>query len=142
MREKAKEAIKNVASCAGLAILAAAILALCLWLAWIFFLNLDSDTARTWAFVATLAFLVLTPALSLAGWWYGHTEARGRLAGIDQAVDKVIGAADQVVSVKVNATRLVKQASQEPVPYVILPPAEPSYTLRRSLPAGEVIDVG
>jgi len=107
-------------------------------LAYRFFDDMDGDTARVWAFVATVLFVVVTPGTAFAGWYFGHTEARGRLSGIDQAVDKVMGVADQVVSMKVNATKMVRE---EPPQVVVLPGPEPAYRLRQP-DDSRIIDVG
>jgi hypothetical protein len=85
-----------------------------LWLVWRGMLQVSPNAARVWALAAT----ALLPLAAWSGWWFGHTEARGRLAGIDQAVDKVIGAATRVAAPKTK-----QRAATEP-PTVVLPDVE------------------
>ena len=65
---------------------------------------LDVVTLR--ATVTVLVFAL--PISAVASWWFGSTEARGRLAGIDQAVDKVMSAATRTAdtqrAIKSNQT--------------------------------------
>jgi len=128
--------------CLGTVAVILALLVAIVLLAWGWFHDLDSDTAQTWAFAATAAFVVGVPVAAFAGWHFGHTEERGTLRGLDTGIDKVVGAADKMLTTKVTAQRAIKQATAEPPSYVVLPPAEPAYTLRRQLPSGDVIDIG
>lgn len=134
--------LREIGGCLVKVALALGLLALSGLLAWGWFHDLEEDTAQTWAFVATVAFLVLTPVAGFAGWHFGHTEERGALRGLDTGIDKVLGVADRVVTTKVTATRAVKQAAADPPQVVVLPPAEPAYRLRQTLPSDNVIDVG
>jgi hypothetical protein len=47
------------------------------------------DVARLWAMLAT----AMLPVTAVLFWWFGNTEARGRMKGIDDAVDKMMGTA-------------------------------------------------
>jgi len=82
-------------------LLAVLVLALALWGAWRGMQSVPPRTARLWALVATLAL----PVAIAFGWWAGHTEARGRLEGIDQALDKAMGAAAQVAGLGLRTQR-------------------------------------
>ncbi len=84
-------------------------------LIWRGMLLAPSNVARLWALLATAALPVA------AGWWFGHTEARGRLAGIDQAVDRVMTAASKTAGLRVNTTRSIRT---ETPPQVTLPSVE------------------
>jgi hypothetical protein len=54
-----------------------------LWVA-----SVVSATALAWVFSLALAISSLAvPGAFWAGWWFGHTEARGFLSGVDKAVD-------------------------------------------------------
>jgi len=100
-----------------------------LWLVWRGMLQVPPNVARAWALAAT----ALLPIVACGGWWFGHTEARGRLAGIDQAVDKVISAATRVAAPKTN------QSVTPGPPVVVLPDVEIS---PRQLPSGnDVIEL-
>lgn len=100
-----------------------------LWLVWRGMLQVSPNAARAWALAAT----ALLPLAAWSGWWFGHTEARGRLAGIDQAVDKVMSAATRVA-----APRAKPQTVSEP-PVVVLPEVE---IFPRQLPPGnDVIEL-
>lgn len=97
--------------------------------AWLFVCKLSIMTVRVWMIVATC----LIPIAAWAGWWFGHTEARGRLAGIDQAVDKVMMAATRTVGTRADARRQVQPTT------VILPDVE--IIQRPSLPGAQIIDL-
>ena len=85
----------------GIAVLVVAVAGL----AWRGMSKVPPNAARAWALVAT----VLLPMVTWAGWWFGHTEARGRLAGIDQAVDKVMGAATRAAGLRVGTARAMRR---------------------------------
>lgn len=103
--------------------------------------DVSPGMARAWALIAT----VLLPFVTWAGWWFGHTEARGRLAGIDQAVDKVMGAATRAASLRVGTAHALRQRptppplSSPPPPQISLPPVE--IIPRQQLISGEIIEV-
>ena len=113
------------------------VLASIVWLVWRLALGVPPNAARAWALAAT----ALLPLTAWVSWYFGHTEARGRLAGIDQAVDKVMGAATKTAGLRVGATRALRQAAKpEPsptLPTVILPDVE--IIPRRRLPPGRDI---
>jgi hypothetical protein len=71
---------------AGFVVAAVGALALIIWLCWRAMLQVPADTARVWALVTTL----LIPIVAYTAWRLGLIEARSRLAGIDQAVNKVM----------------------------------------------------
>ncbi len=77
---------KTPAGWAGFVVVAAGVLVLAIWLCWRAMLQVPADTARVWAIVATL----LIPIAAYTAWRLGLIEARSRLAGIDQAVNKVM----------------------------------------------------
>lgn len=96
-------------SVAGIS-LALLILVAAVWL-------IPPHAARAWALLATL----LLPVAAWGGWWFGHTEQRGRLAGIDQAIDKVMGAASRTADLRVTGARAARQS---PAASVVLPALE------------------
>ena len=91
-------------------------------LSWRAMLHVPANAARAWALVTTMLLVVLVPGAALAGWWFGHTEARGRLAGIDQAVDRVMTAASKTAGLRVDTTRSMRTATVPP--QVALPNVE------------------
>jgi len=94
-------------------------LALLIGLVWWTMQKVPANWARAWALLATM----LLPVAIWAGWWFGHTEARGRLAGIDQAVDKVMGAASRTAGLRVDTSRAMRRTVvQEPPPAVVMLP--------------------
>jgi len=113
------------------------ILAFMGWIVWRGMLEIPANTARAWA----LAVTALLPATAWASWWFGHTEARGRLEGIDQAVDKVMGAATRAASLRVGTAQALRQSvKQEAVsPIVVLPDVE--IMPRQLPPSGRVINL-
>jgi hypothetical protein len=113
----------------GLAMLAGII-----WLIWCGMLLVPANTARLWALLAT----ALLPVVAWAGWYFGHTEARGRLAGIDQAVDKVMGAATRAAGLQVSAARAMRRSAPEP-PIVVLPDVE--IVPRQLQSGGDIIEL-
>jgi len=91
-------------------------------------LMVGADAAR----VAMLVEAALLPVVAWAGWYFGRTEARGRLAGIDQAVDKVMGAATKTAGLRVSTVRAMRApAAAPPAADVELPEPEVFY-----LPSG------
>ena len=141
-KERRLWGMEEIRGCLGIVIVALLALAAAGLLVWKFFDGLDGDAARLWALVATLFFVVVTPAATWAGWHFGHTEERGTLRGLDVGIDKVMGAADRAITTKITAQRALKQATADIPPYTILPPPEMGYSTRRQLPSGDVIDVG
>ncbi len=113
-------------------------LAIVVVLAWWCMLQVPSNTARAWALITT----ALLPFVAWASWYFGRTEARGRLAGIDQAVDKVMGAATRAASLRVGTSRAMRHAQgteRADPPIVVLPDVE---IIPRQLPASDrVIDL-
>ncbi|MDW8069085.1 MAG: hypothetical protein RML46_09245 [Anaerolineae bacterium] len=81
-------------------------------------------TLRWWAGLATLAAIIL-PALA---WYLGTREARARLAGIDQGIDRVAKAAAQTVNVaqqtaavRVGVAQAMRRPAIQPAVQVFLP---------------------
>ena len=104
------------------------------FLIWQGMLLVPSNVARLWALLVTAAL----PFATWAGWFFGHTEARGTLAGFDKAVDKVMGAASRAAGLTVGTARAMRQPAQAP-PVVVLPDVE---IVQRRLPSGgDVIEL-
>ena len=102
-------------------ILIVVIIGLLCWLIWQGMLQVSPNAARLWALLATVAL----PGVAWAGWWFGHTEARGRLAGIDQGVDKLMGALSQAAGLRVGTARAMRRpAMYTQPPMVVLPEVE------------------
>jgi len=110
------------------AIVIVALLTLIIWLCWRAMLQVPADTARAWALVATL----LIPIVAYTAWRLGLVEARSRLAGIDQAVNKVMDVARRTADVRVGTVRSMREATsrpQQPVPPAPELPALPQPTV-------------
>ena len=119
--------------------LALALAALAVWGVWRAMQGVSPNLARAWALIVT----ALLPLVAWAGWYFGHTEARGRLAGIDQAVDKVMGAATRAAGLRVATSHAMRAAPARPQPQepytVVLPEVE---IIPRQLPSGgDVIEL-
>ena len=99
------------------------------YLIWQAMLQVPANAARAWALLATVAL----PVATWAGWFFGHVEARGRLAGIDQAVDKVMGAATRAAGLRVETLRVARGTALREPPVVVLPDVE---IVHRLLPRG------
>jgi hypothetical protein len=130
-----KETLQRMSALFVMALGVLVILASIVWLLWRAMLEVPPNTARAWALVVT----ALLPLVAWGGWYSGHTEARGRLAGIDQAVDKVMGAATKAAGLRVGMARAMKTMhrteAKEPS-VVALPDVE---IIPRQLPSGEDI---
>jgi hypothetical protein len=90
--------------------------------------QVPADTARAWALVTTL----LIPIVAYAAWRLGMVEARSRLAGIDQAVNKVMDVARRTADVRVGTVGRMRQAvakPQQPAPPAPELPALPQPTV-------------
>jgi hypothetical protein len=107
------------------------------FLAWSLMLRVEPNVARAWALITT----VLLPIVGFAGYRLGKTEERGTLKGLEVGVSRVIDAANRTADVKATATRRMRQAQAEPPSVVVLPPPEPSFSIRPQLTAGEVIEL-
>ena len=89
--------------------------------------------ARAWALLATLAIPVTGFLAAWAGWWFGNTEARGKLAGFDKAIDKTFAGLSQASGLQTRHAQGVRQSRK---PYaVVLPDVE---IVRRRLTEGTV----
>lgn len=102
------------------------------WLAWRAALKVEPDHARAWALIVT----ALLPLVLWVGWITGHFEARGRLAGIDQTIDKVMGAASRVAGLR-TATRAARTVDTT----TVLLPMPRTEIVPRKLAGGKVIDL-
>jgi hypothetical protein len=119
---------KTPAGWLGFAAVVVGALALIIWLCWRAMLQVPADTARVWAIVATL----LIPIVAYTAWRLGLIEARSRLAGIDQAVNKVMDVARRTADVRVGTVRSMREATskpQQPVPPTPELPALPQPTV-------------
>jgi len=83
---------------------------------------------RVWAILTTVAL----PFAAWAAWWSGRTEARGRLAGFDKAIDRTFASLSKASGLSVNHSRATRQVQQPPV--VVLPDIE---IIQRRLSAGD-----
>jgi hypothetical protein len=63
--------------------------------------SLSVSALAAWALVSSA---LIAPAFAL-GWASGHIEARGRLAGIDLAIDRVMGAILRTNKISTSAIR-------------------------------------
>lgn len=99
-----------------------------LWAAWYFMQRIPAGWLALWALIVTL----LTPGIFALGFWFGKTEVRGWLAGVDQGLDRVSKAAAQ----SINNGRAAAAQNQ---PFVVLPEL-PRITHRVS-ESSEIIDL-
>ena len=97
------------------------------WLLWRGMSKVPPDTARLWALVAT----VLIPISAWLAWYFGHIEVKGRLAGIDQAVDKVMLAAARTAGIPIYRRPYTSRNPYIVMPNVALPNTE---IVQRQLP--------
>jgi hypothetical protein len=105
------------------------------WVTWRFGMQrVPPNVARAWALIVT----ALLPVTAVLSWWFGNTEARGRLAGIDDAVDKVMGAA--LKTAKVSDRRSRSQAQPQPQPQY-MPTQVEILEPRRRLSQDDVIEM-
>ena len=98
-------------------------------LIWKGMLLVPPNWARLWALLATAGL----PVVAWGGWWFGHTEARGRLAGFDKAVDRIFGGLSKASGLNASHVRSMRAAQAPPAPQVILPDVE---IVQRRLPSG------
>ena len=118
----------------GAVVLALVAIVLVVWLIWQGMALVDADVARAWALLATAGL----PVALWAGWYFGRIELRGRLAGIDQAVGKVMGAATAAAGLGVRTSRAMRQPAELPL-MIQLP--EPEIVTPRSLSGGDVVEL-
>ncbi len=106
------------------------------WLIWHAMQEVPPNWARGWALAST----ALLPFVGWLGWYFGHTEERGRLAGIDQAVDKVMGAATRAAGLRVGTAQAMRRV--EPPPVVVLPELpQVEIVPRRQLRGGNIVEL-
>jgi len=110
------------------------ILAVGVALAWWGMSYVSGDVARMWALLATVAL----PLVAWAGWYFGHTEARGVLHGLDKGVDKMFGGLSKAAGLGVTTSRQMPQVTQAP-PVAVLPDVE--IVQRYVSNGGEIIDL-
>ena len=77
---------------------AVVILGLCYGL-WRLVASLPVGLLAAWALLAS----ALIPLASWAAWYFGHTEVRGWLSGVDKAIDKMMGIATEVATLRGQA---------------------------------------
>lgn len=106
-RQQWRQLPQTPAGWVGFLAAAAGVLALAVWLCWRAMLQVPADTARVWALVATL----LIPIVAYTAWRLGLIEARSRLAGIDQAVNKVMDVARRTADVRVGTVGRMREAA-------------------------------
>jgi hypothetical protein len=136
MSREIKRAMQRIGLWITAGLGALAILAGVAWLLWHMMLEVSPNAARAWALAAT----ALLPITAYVSWRLGHTEARGRLDGIEQGVASVMGAANKAVDLRAGAARTMRQAAKPDPPTVVLPTVE--IVPRRPSPSGrDVIEL-
>jgi len=108
-------------------------------------LKASVTTLRWWAGLATLAI----PVTAALAWWLATREARARLAGIDQGIERVAKAAAATVSVaeraaqvRVGVAQSLRQRPQPAVQQVFLPGLTAGApVIRPVLPDGEEVEL-
>ena len=93
-------------------VIALVILGVCYGL-WRVVASLPVNILAAWALLAT----ALIPLASWAAWYFGHTEVRGWLSGVDKAIDKMMGTATEVATLRGQ----VRQQEPPQMPAVQLP---------------------
>ena len=93
-------------------VIALVILGVCYGL-WRVVASLPVNILAAWALLAT----ALIPLASWAAWYFGHTEVRGWLSGVDKAIDKMMGTATEVATLRGQ----VRQQEPPQMPEVRLP---------------------
>jgi hypothetical protein len=93
--------------------------------------------SEEWVRVLAFFALIALPVVGFCCYQLGLTEAKGRLRGIDQGVDRVSGMAATVVDLRASSATLMRQAARPDPLTVDLPQVGPSITVRR-LESGEV----
>lgn len=111
---------------------AVVILAGVVTLAWWGMGFVSPNAARLWALLATVAL----PLAVWAGWWFGHTEARGKLSGFDNAIDRMFGGLTKASGLGTKADEQARRI--QPPSVVILPDVE---IIPRQLNGLDVIDL-
>lgn len=80
---------------------------------WFWLDNIDPNTIRLIAYCAVLALLAgvaLAPVILYVGFYFGKTEARGMLAGVDKTLEKGFGLMQSTVAVRDNSRINVSNA--------------------------------
>jgi len=72
--------------------------------------SLPVGLLAAWALLAT----TLIPLASWAAWYFGHTEVRGWLSGVDKAIDKMMGTATDVATLRGQIRQLDLPQTQMP----------------------------
>lgn len=128
------EDVKAVGLLAFAVVVILGVVALALW---ILTGGLEFGALRAWAVAATM----LLPIVGGACFRWGLVESRGRMKGIDDGVGRVLQAADKAIDLRAKHAVTIKQAVQEPAPYVVLPAPEGSFSIRPQLTAGERVEL-
>lgn len=104
---------------------------------WLLAASMSPEAVAGWAVAATL----LLPLVGFGCFKWGHTEARGRLKGMDDGVGKVVQAASAAIDLRAKHAVTIKQVLNDPAPYVVLPAPESSYTIRPQLTTGDRVEL-
>jgi len=112
-RKADRQTYKTILARAGAGLVALLIgTGLCYGL-WRLVASLPAGVLAVWALLAT----ALIPLASWAAWYFGHTEVRGWLSGVDKAIDKMMGTATEVATLRGQ----VRQQEPPQLPEVRLP---------------------
>jgi len=111
---------------------------------WTLAMGLEHTKLAIWAIAATLALL---PTF-LAGFWFGKTEVRGFLAGVDAGLDRLAQAVNMRDTSRITMHAATRTPRQQPTPTaynVILPGALPQGHIpqitHRQLTDDDVLDL-
>ena len=99
---------------------ALAVLGLVIFGLWTAADSISREATNWWTVIATL---LIAPAF-FAGFWFGKTEVRGFLEGVDKMLDKMSGTVEKIVAVRDNSRVTVHQATRARPPSnytVVLP---------------------
>ncbi len=120
------------------------ILGLVIYGLWIFANGMEHGKLAVWAIVATF----IVPLVFLAGFWFGKTEVRGFLAGVDAGLDRLAQAVNMRDSSRITVHTATRTPRQPPTPTaynVILPGGLPQGYIpqitHRQLTDDDVLDL-
>jgi len=108
--------------------------------------RLAENATHTQVTVIAILFFFLIPLAFFLGHWFGRTEVRGFLSGIDTAVDRIAKTIDLRDNTKISLHQRIQSPSQTTQPRSYIPqldlstPSLPQLTFRESA-EDQIIDL-
>ena len=108
--------------------------------------RLAENATHTQVTVIAILFFFLIPLAFFLGHWFGRTEVRGFLSGIDTAVDRIAKTIDLRDNTKISLHQRIQSPSQTTQPRSYIPPLDlstpslPQLTFRESA-EDQIIDL-